>query len=110
MFDKKVDTTRSSIHPDRPDFDLRGVKVPNIKDIVDTCVTTHGKLMRHVPLCGFDVVLTDSDELEKGICLLEVNLSCNFFGGDFDTGVWREVVWKWMVECGKRDGGNKKVD
>ena len=33
-----------------------------------------------MPLAGWDVALTK----EAGMCLLEVNLSCNFFRGTFD--------------------------
>lgn len=37
-------------------------------------------MMPDVPLVGWDVALTS-----KGIMLLEVNLSCNFFLADFDV-------------------------
>ena len=40
----------------------------------------HAKLLPKVPLAGWDVVLSK----DHGACLLEVNLSCNFFRGTFD--------------------------
>lgn len=39
----------------------------------------HYLMLPDVPFVGWDVALTD-----KGIYLLEVNLSCNFFRGSFD--------------------------
>ena len=37
-------------------------------------------MLPDVPLAGWDVAITK----EAGVCLLEVNLSCNFFRGTFD--------------------------
>ncbi len=37
-------------------------------------------MLKDVPIVGWDVAFTDN-----GIYLLEVNLSCNFFKGIFDT-------------------------
>jgi glutathione synthase/RimK-type ligase-like ATP-grasp enzyme len=49
-------------------------------------------MMKDVPMVGWDVAFTT-----KGICLLEVNLSCNFFRGSFDVPKYLNFVesyWK----------------
>jgi hypothetical protein len=100
-------------HPDNPAKELAGVQIPNIDSILETCVDTHAKMLPDVPFVGFDVVLTDSPDVPGGICLLEVNLSCNFFGGDFDRGSWREFLAEGLEWCEKQDkeaGGDKKRD
>ena len=51
----------------------------------------HLKLCPGVPLVGWDVAITE----EAGICLLEANLSCNFFRASFDRAAYshsRDVV------------------
>ena len=53
---------------------------PHKDGIRKLCVDTHFRLLPDVPLAGWDVALTK----EAGVCLLEVNLSCNFFRGTFD--------------------------
>ena len=45
----------------------------------DTVSEAHAKMAPGVPLIGWDVGMTD-----KGILLLEANLSCNFFRGSYD--------------------------
>ena len=47
----------------------------------------HATLLPDVPLAGWDVALTN-----KGILLLEVNLSCNFFRGAFDQQAYFRFV------------------
>merc|ERR1711966_51354 len=66
-------------HPDtgRP---VTGAVIPEIEKIKKLCQDAHFKLLPDVPLAGWDVALTE----EAGMCLLEVNLSCNFFRGTFD--------------------------
>lgn len=53
-------------------------------------------------MVGWDVVLCDEDSVEGGICLLEVNLSCNFFRGIFDEPRWWRFVQEVIVEMEKR--------
>mmetsp|Transcript_4834 Transcript_4834/g.7769 ORF Transcript_4834/g.7769 Transcript_4834/m.7769 type:complete len:88 (+) Transcript_4834:1-264(+) len=53
----------------------------------DLVVDAHLKLLPDVPLVGWDVACTD-----KGMVLLEVNLSCNFFRGSFDNGAYVRFV------------------
>lgn len=40
---------------------------------------SHESMMKDVPIVGWDVAFTD-----EGVYLLEVNLSCNFFRGNFN--------------------------
>lgn len=67
-------------HPDS-EVKMSGKNIPEMNAIRDLVETAHAKLLPGVPLCGWDVALTK----EAGCCLLEVNLSCNFFNGTFDT-------------------------
>jgi hypothetical protein len=48
-------------------------------------------MMPDVPIVGWDVAFTPS-----GICLLEVNLSCNFFKGTFDVPYYYALVDKYF--------------
>lgn len=67
------------VHPDEPYPQVTGKCIPNIDEAVEIVTRSHMKMMKDVPLVGWDVAFTS-----KGICLLEVNLSCNFFRGSFD--------------------------
>jgi len=69
-------------HPDDESKRVTGRCVPNIKEMMSLVEGSHLKLCPKVPICGWDVALTASDEVP--VCLLEVNLSCNFFRGSFD--------------------------
>jgi len=66
-------------HPDTG-VPITGVVIPNMKEMMDFVRTAHLRLIPHVPLCGWDVAFTEN----HGVLLLEGNLSCNFFRGDFD--------------------------
>jgi hypothetical protein len=73
-----------SEHPDGGKGDIKpikvqGQKVPGIANVLEQTCLSHYLLLPDVPLVGWDVVLSS-----KGICMLEVNLSCNFFKGSFD--------------------------
>lgn len=69
-------------HPDVPGrkIGMCGVKIPDWEAIKKVVVDGHARMMPDVPLVGWDVALT-----HKGIMLLEVNLSCNFFLASFDV-------------------------
>jgi hypothetical protein len=43
-----------------------------------------------VPFAGWDVVLSADPDLP--VCLLEVNLSCNFFRGSFDKKLYLDFI------------------
>eukprot|EP00518_Triparma_eleuthera_P020594 CAMPEP_0197569438 /NCGR_PEP_ID=MMETSP1320-20131121/39011_1 /TAXON_ID=91990 /ORGANISM="Bolidomonas sp., Strain RCC2347" /LENGTH=422 /DNA_ID=CAMNT_0043131799 /DNA_START=175 /DNA_END=1443 /DNA_ORIENTATION=+ len=88
--------SHASAHPDTG-APVEGEKVPNFEAVKQVCVDAHARLLPHIPMVGFDVVLTDG--VEGGVCLLEVNLSCNFFRGSFDEAVWWEGIGK-VIEGG----------
>lgn len=58
---------------------ISGAVIPDISSKLAVVTEAHFKLLPDVPLVGWDVALTTG-----GVCLLEVNLSCNFFRGSFD--------------------------
>jgi hypothetical protein len=51
---------------------------------------SHFKLLKDVPLVGWDVVLSADPKVP--VCLLEVNLSCNFFRGSFDKKIYLDFL------------------
>lgn len=65
-----------------PDTGVRvaGESIPNIDECVALVRRAHARLLPNVPLVGWDVAITE----EAGTCLLEANLSCNFFRASFD--------------------------
>lgn len=65
-------------HPDGG-IPISGKVFPDFEHMKQLCVRAHARLIPTVPLAGWDVCCTN-----KGILLLEVNLSCNFFRGEFD--------------------------
>lgn len=60
--------------------------MPDIVGILALVEKSHLDLCPRVPFAGWDVVL--STDSRRPVCLLEVNLSCNFFRGSFDKKVW----------------------
>lgn len=78
-----------SEHPDCGKA-VTGRKVPDIQKLVDVCTNAHQKCCPNVPLCGWDVALTTDPTAP--ICLLEVNLSCNFFQATVDFPKYFEFV------------------
>lgn len=76
-------------HPDA-NILVEGNQVPDFKETLKLVETSHLKLCPDVPLVGWDVVLSADEKLP--ICLLEVNLSCNFFRGSFDKEMYLEFM------------------
>ncbi|KAL3756100.1 hypothetical protein ACHAWU_009402 [Discostella pseudostelligera] len=76
-------------HPDG-NIPLTGEVVPNIREMLSLVEESHAKLCPDVPLVGWDVVCSSDEKLP--ICLLEVNLSCNFFMGSFDKKVYLDFL------------------
>jgi hypothetical protein len=67
-------------HPDIPDNrPIAGTVIQDFNDLLTLVCKAHYQLLPDVPLVGWDVALTS-----RGVFLLEVNLSCNFFRGSFD--------------------------
>ena len=56
------------------------------------CEDAHYRLLPDVPMAGWDVAMT----AEAGMCLLEVNLSCNFFRGRFDQKAYFGLVGEYF--------------
>jgi len=73
-------------HPDG-DIAVTGNYVPDIRSMLALVEDSHYKMCPDVPFAGWDVVLSADPNVP--ICLLEVNLSCNFFRGSFDKKVRR---------------------
>ena len=67
-------------HPDAPGRQVTGESLPDVPAMLRLVVESHFKLLPDVPIVGWDVAYTN-----EGIMFLEVNLSCNFFRGSFDT-------------------------
>ena len=57
--------------------------------MIQTCVTSHEKLFPGVPIAGWDLCVIDG---EPRMCLLEVNLMCNFFKGSFDHAKYFQFI------------------
>jgi hypothetical protein len=74
-------------HPDS-NVCLTGKTFTDMDAIKALVCDAHSKMLPDVPLAGWDVAMTE----EHGMCLLEANLSCNFFNGSFD----RAAYFGWM--------------
>ena len=79
-------------HPDSGTR-ITGVVIPNMKEMMDFVRDAHLRLIPHVPLCGWDVAFTEN----HGILLLEGNLSCNFFRGEFDQENYFQFVKDYFI-------------
>lgn len=82
-------------HPDG-DIPVSGAVVPDIREMLHLVETSHQRLCPDVPLVGWDVVLSADEKLP--VCLLEVNLSCNFFRGSFDRKVYLDFLEDMVVK------------
>ena len=74
-------TYSTDVHPDAPgNRQVAGQKIyPDMGALRRLVCLAHYRMLPDVPFVGWDVALTS-----KGVYLLEVNLSCNFFRGSFD--------------------------
>ena len=77
--------------------------VPNIQDIIKLTIDAHTKLLPHVPLAGWDIVLT-----EDSIKILEVNLSCNFFRGTVNLEEYFKFINQYFLSLSNPSKVNKK--
>ncbi|DBA01282.1 TPA: LOW QUALITY PROTEIN: hypothetical protein N0F65_001787 [Lagenidium giganteum] len=93
-------------HPDTG-VPITGNVVKEIKQMKKLVEEAHFKLMKDVPLCGWDVALTN-----KGVLLLEVNISCNFFRGTFDQPWYFKFLDEYFrhLETLPAPKGNKKSE
>lgn len=82
-------------HPDT-DKKIAGYTIPDFHHRVLECaIEAHKKMLPRVPIAGWDVVLSKN----HSNCLLEVNLSCNFFRGSFDPQFYFDFVDRCFTEC-----------
>eukprot|EP00611_Tribonema_gayanum_P012934 TRINITY_DN2364_c0_g1_i5.p1 TRINITY_DN2364_c0_g1~~TRINITY_DN2364_c0_g1_i5.p1 ORF type:complete len:219 (-),score=78.11 TRINITY_DN2364_c0_g1_i5:111-767(-) len=86
------DTTH---HPDNHQ-QVTGAVIPDMKSVLAMVVDSHNKLLPDVPMVGWDVAMTN-----KGVVLLEVNLSCNFFRGSFDVASYISMVDEYWTQLEK---------
>merc|ERR1719277_2920564 len=86
-------------HPDGTDIKVTGAQIPNWEAIKKVVSDAHDKMITRVPLVGWDVCLT----AEHGVCLLEANLSCNFFRGSFDQAKYFGFIDQYHRFCEKQE-------
>lgn len=86
-----VSTHDTTHHPDNNKL-VSGATIPDLDSKLALVADAHFKLMPDVPLVGWDVALTT-----KGVYLLEVNLSCNFFRGSFDVPHYVQFVNDYFI-------------
>ena len=83
---------RFTSHPDSG-VAVTGKRIPGMDEIRDLVTRAHLECCPTVPLCGWDVSLSD-----EGTLLLEVNLSCNFFQATIDRDQYFRFVDKYFHE------------
>lgn len=68
-----------------------------VKTMQKVVMDAHFRMLPDVPVVGWDVAVTD-----KGVCLLEANLSCNFFRGSFDREKYFQLIDRFFVALEQR--------
>merc|ERR1712028_317392 len=86
-----TNNTSTAVHPDTG-RQVSGTKLPDMDGMLKFVERAHARMMPDVPLAGWDVAFTN-----KGMLLLEANLSCNFFRGSFDKRKYFEFVNDYFV-------------
>ncbi|CAF2115568.1 unnamed protein product [Rotaria magnacalcarata] len=81
-----------SVHPDSHER-IEGIKWPNVNEMIQCVCQAHEKLCPNVPIIGWDVAWTNED---NQLMLLELNISCNFFNGHFDTEEYTKFCYEWF--------------
>ena len=84
---------------------ITGEVIPDIQDKLALVADAHFKLLPDVPLVGWDVALTS-----KGVYLLEVNLSCNFFRGSFKLAPYVRFVHDYFVALEEERATHDKIE
>mmetsp|Transcript_7536 Transcript_7536/g.9844 ORF Transcript_7536/g.9844 Transcript_7536/m.9844 type:complete len:455 (+) Transcript_7536:155-1519(+) len=77
-------------HPDGDGIAVSGNYVPDIQGMLQLVEQAHYDMCPNVPFAGWDVVLSADENVP--VCLLEVNLSCNFFRGSFDIKYYLDFI------------------
>ncbi|CAF1275034.1 unnamed protein product [Adineta steineri] len=81
-----------SIHPDSYQ-QLEGIKWPNVNEMIQCVSHAHEILCPDIPIIGWDVAWTNEN---NQLMLLELNISCNFFNGHFDTKDYTNFCYDWF--------------
>lgn len=84
-------------HPDSH-VKMTGQSFDDMAEIKALVQQAHATLLPDVPLCGWDVAMT----AEEGRCLLEVNISCNFFNGSFDRVAYFDMMDAYLAALDAR--------
>ncbi len=92
-------------HPDPPCPQVAETVVPDFSSAIDLVTQAHLKMMRDVPLVGWDVAFTN-----EGVFILEVNLSCNFFCAEFDIVDYLAFVANYFRAIEKEEDKKQKQD
>jgi hypothetical protein len=79
-----------TLHPDGENIQVTGKTIPDMEKILKLVEQSHFRMCPDVPFAGWDVVLSSNPSVP--ICLLEVNLSCNFFRGTFDVPKYLDFI------------------
>ena len=77
------------VHPDSK-VQICGEFIPEMDSVRQLVLDAHARMCPSVPLVGWDVALTT-----EGRCLLEANLSCNFFRASLD----RDAYFGFVEDC-----------
>ena len=98
---------RISHHPDSgKSKSVTGRKIEQISSMVKLVEESHRKMCPDVPFVGWDVVLSNDEEVP--MCLLEVNLSCNFFRGSFNEKEYFSFIDEMFTELGTKMAAKNK--
>lgn len=100
-----LNNSRCTHHPDG-NIPVTEKPIPEIDDMVKVCVDAHRALFPGVPIAGWDLCVTKG---EPRMCLLEVNLMCNFFKGSFDKKKYFSFIKDYFIflERAEKNGGKK---
>lgn len=90
-----LNNTKFTHHPDG-DVPVTDRELPEMAKMIETCVEAHRTLFPGVPIAGWDLAVVDG---EPHMCLLEVNLMCNFFKGSFDKDKYFRFVEDYFLFC-----------
>mmetsp|Transcript_41021 Transcript_41021/g.85398 ORF Transcript_41021/g.85398 Transcript_41021/m.85398 type:complete len:457 (-) Transcript_41021:121-1491(-) len=83
-------------HPDGEGIAVSGNYIPDMEGMLHLVEQAHYDMCPNVPFAGWDVVLSADPNLP--VCLLEVNLSCNFFRGSFDLKYYLDFIESSLVK------------
>ena len=92
-------------HPDSPFPQVAGATIPDFPAAIALVRQAHLKMMKDVPLVGWDVAFTN-----EGVFVLEVNLSCNFFCAEFDIPDYLALIANYFRAIENEDGKKPKED